>query len=167
MQSFYNTMLSNRIAEIIQRGNAPFLGASIGVGGMVRGYAGYSLSATAKPNQEEEALEAVIRENERVIQHGFTESELDRVKTNMLTSLRSMLKDVDKTNNELKVVEKYMPKQLSVDDVKKIVTETVQQVGAASMKDFGKVMGAVMPKVKGQADGKLVNQTVKETLSNL
>ena len=74
---------------------------------------------------------------------------------------------IDKTNNELKVVEKYMPKQLSVDDVKKIVTETVQQVGAASMKDFGKVMGAVMPKVKGQADGKLVNQTVKETLSNL
>ena len=74
---------------------------------------------------------------------------------------------IDKTNNELKVVEKYMPKQLSVDDVKKIVTETVQQVGAASMKDFGKVMGAVMPKVKGQADGKLVNQTVKETLNNL
>ncbi len=74
---------------------------------------------------------------------------------------------IDKTNNELKVVEKYMPKQLSADDVKKIVTETVQQVGAASMKDFGKVMGAVMPKVKGQADGKLVNQTVKETLSNL
>lgn len=74
---------------------------------------------------------------------------------------------IDKTNNELKVVEKYMPKQLSADDVKKIVTKTVQQVGAASMKDFGKVMGAVMPKVKGQADGKLVNQTVKETLSNL
>ncbi|MGN1279673.1 MAG: GatB/YqeY domain-containing protein [Limosilactobacillus sp.] len=74
---------------------------------------------------------------------------------------------IDKTNNEMKVVEKYMPKQLSADDVKKIVTETVQQVGAASMKDFGKVMGAVMPKVKGQADGKLVNQTVKETLSNL
>lgn len=74
---------------------------------------------------------------------------------------------IDKTNNELKVVEKYMPKQLSADDVKKIVTETVQQVGAASMKDFGKVMGAVMPKVKGQADGKLVNQTVKDTLSNL
>lgn len=74
---------------------------------------------------------------------------------------------VDKTTNEMKVVEKYLPKQLSADDVKKIVNETVQAVGAASMKDFGKVMGAVMPKVKGQADGKLVNQTVKETLSNL
>lgn len=74
---------------------------------------------------------------------------------------------IDKTNNELKVVEKYLPKQLSIDDVKKIVNETVEQVGASSMKDFGKVMGAVMPKVKGQADGKVVNQAVKETLSNL
>ncbi|MCH3922653.1 MULTISPECIES: GatB/YqeY domain-containing protein [Limosilactobacillus] len=74
---------------------------------------------------------------------------------------------VEATKKEMAVVEKYMPKQLSADDVKKIVTETVQAVGASSMKDFGKVMGAVMPKVKGQADGKLVNQTVKETLSNL
>lgn len=74
---------------------------------------------------------------------------------------------VDKTNNELKVVEKYMPKQLSAADVEKIVKETVQQVNAGSMKDFGKVMGAVMPKVKGQADGKVVNQTVKKILSNM
>lgn len=73
---------------------------------------------------------------------------------------------VDKTNNELKVVEQYLPKQLSADDVQKIVKKTIDQVGASSMKDFGKVMGAVMPKVKGQADGKVVNQAVKDILSN-
>ena len=73
---------------------------------------------------------------------------------------------VEKTNNELKVVEQYLPKQLSADDVQKIVKETIDQVGASSMKDFGKVMGAVMPKVKGQADGKVVNQAVKDILSN-
>ena len=100
MRSFYNTMLSNRISEIIQRGNAPFLSASIGIGGMVRGYSAYSMGATAKPNQEKEALEAVIREHERVVQHGFTDSELERAKTNMLTRLRSALKDADKTSNE-------------------------------------------------------------------
>ena len=72
---------------------------------------------------------------------------------------------VDKTEAELKIVEKYMPKQLSADDVKKLVDETIEQVGASSMKDFGKVMGAVMPKVKGKADGKLVNQTVKSELN--
>ncbi len=74
---------------------------------------------------------------------------------------------VDKTKQEMAIVEKYMPKQLSADDIKKVVAETVQSVGATGMKDFGKVMGAVMGKVKGQADGKVVNQTVKETLSNL
>lgn len=73
---------------------------------------------------------------------------------------------VDKTNAELKIVAKYMPKQLSEDDVLKIVNDTIAQVGATSMKDFGKVMGAVMPKVKGQADGKVVNQAVKKALSN-
>lgn len=69
------------------------------------------------------------------------------------------------TKAELKVVEKYLPQQLSADDVKKIVDETIKVVNASSMKDFGKVMGAVMPKLKGQADGKLVNQTVKEELN--
>lgn len=68
------------------------------------------------------------------------------------------------TAAEIKVVEKYLPAQLSDDEVKQIVTDTVAEVGAQSMADFGKVMGAVMPKLKGQADGKLVNQTVKELL---
>lgn len=72
---------------------------------------------------------------------------------------------VDQTNKELAVVEKYMPKQLSKDDVTKIVSDVVKQLGADSMKNFGQVMGAVMPKVKGQADGKMVNQIVKEQLS--
>ena len=100
MQNFYNTMISNRISEMIQRGNAPFMTASVGINGMVRGYSAYAMVATAKPNQEKEALEAVIREHERVVQHGFTDSELERVKTNMLTSLRSALKNANKINND-------------------------------------------------------------------
>lgn len=72
---------------------------------------------------------------------------------------------VDQTNRELKVVENYLPKQLSASDVQDLVKATIDQVGATSMKDFGKVMGAVMPKVKGRADGKVVNQTVKAALS--
>ncbi|BAP85709.1 hypothetical protein LOOC260_111700 [Paucilactobacillus hokkaidonensis JCM 18461] len=71
---------------------------------------------------------------------------------------------VASTSAEIKVVEKYMPAQLSEEDVKKIVQETVTEVGAQSMADFGKVMGAVMPKLKGQADGKIVNQSVKQLL---
>ncbi|GEL14448.1 GatB/YqeY domain-containing protein [Pediococcus cellicola] len=69
------------------------------------------------------------------------------------------------TQEELKVVEKYMPKQLSQAEIEKIVAETISTVGATNTADFGKVMGAVMPKVKGKADGKLVNQAVKSQLS--
>lgn len=66
---------------------------------------------------------------------------------------------------EIAVVEKYAPKQLSADEVTKIVADSIDKVGASGMGDFGKVMGAVMPQVKGKADGGLVNQTVKAQLN--
>lgn len=100
IQSFYNTMIANRISEMIQKGKAPFMSASIGKGGFVKGYAAYSLSAVAKPNQEKEALTAILQENERILQHGFTDSELERAKTNLMTSLKSALKDIEKTPND-------------------------------------------------------------------
>lgn len=73
---------------------------------------------------------------------------------------------VDSTKKEMAVVAKYMPKQMSEDEIKQAVEETVDEVNATSMKDFGKVMGAIMPKVKGKADGKVVNQAVKQVLQN-
>lgn len=100
MQSFYNGMLTNRIGEAIQSGKAPYVKASIGFYGMVRGYYCYAITAIAKPNQEKEAFEGALAEHERVLQHGFTESELERVKTNLMVSLESMLKDKDKTTND-------------------------------------------------------------------
>lgn len=105
IQSFYNNMVSYRIYEMIQRGQAPFLSASISFGGITRGYYCYSIYATAKPNKEREALTAILQEHERIWQHGFNEQELDRVKTNTLTSLESMLKDKDKVDNEQYVSE--------------------------------------------------------------
>jgi len=72
---------------------------------------------------------------------------------------------VDGVKAEITLVEKYMPKQLSADEVQQVVADTIKQVGATGKGDFGKVMGAVMPKLKGQADGKLINQTVKSLLN--
>lgn len=71
---------------------------------------------------------------------------------------------VEKTQHELAVVEKYMPEQLSADEISQIVQAAIEQTGAESMCDMGKVMGVVMPQVKGKADGKLVNETVKQAL---
>lgn len=72
---------------------------------------------------------------------------------------------VDKTQAEIEIVEKYMPKQLSEDEIKAIVSAAITKVEASSMKDFGKVMGAVMPETKGKADGNEVNRIVKELLN--
>lgn len=74
---------------------------------------------------------------------------------------------VDATKKELDVVKRYMPKQMSADEIKQAVADTIKEVNASSMKDFGKVMGAIMPKVKGKADGKEVNSAVKDALQNL
>ncbi|UQZ86993.1 glutamyl-tRNA(Gln) amidotransferase subunit E [Paenibacillus konkukensis] len=66
---------------------------------------------------------------------------------------------------EIEILMEYLPQQLSEEEVKAIVQQTIQEVGASSKADMGKVMGALMPKVKGRADGKLVNQAVQQLLS--
>lgn len=71
----------------------------------------------------------------------------------------------DKVKKEIVIVEKYLPAQLSEDEIRAIVTEAIATTGATSPKKFGKVMGAVMPKVKGKADGNQVNAIVKELLN--
>lgn len=71
----------------------------------------------------------------------------------------------DETKKELTIVEGYMPKQLSKDELDKIVSETISEVGAKGKSDFGKVMKALMPKVKGRADGKEASALVRDHLS--
>lgn len=71
---------------------------------------------------------------------------------------------VDKETYELSVLEQYLPEQMPEDEVRRIVAETIEEVGASTPTDLGKVMGSLMPKVKGKADGKKVNQLVREML---
>ena len=70
----------------------------------------------------------------------------------------------EETKKELAVVEKYMPKQMNQDELKAAVKETIDEVGAKGKSDFGKVMKALMPKIKGRADGKMVNTIVRSML---
>ncbi|WP_341778358.1 GatB/YqeY domain-containing protein [Levilactobacillus sp. HBUAS70063] len=72
---------------------------------------------------------------------------------------------VEGVKAEIAIVEKYAPKQLSEDEIAKIVADSIAKVSASGMGDFGKVMGVVMPQVKGKADGAIVNQTVKAQLN--
>lgn len=71
---------------------------------------------------------------------------------------------IAQTEAEMRVIEAYLPKQLTQEEIEAIVDETIKETGAESAKDMGKIMGALMPKVKGLADGKLVNQIAREKL---
>ena len=75
---------------------------------------------------------------------------------------RNDLADIEKY--ELGVIEHYLPKQLTEAEVEKIVNDVIEKVGAKSPADMGKVMGALMPRVKGLADGSMVNKIVKSKL---
>ncbi|KJR49398.1 Transamidase GatB domain protein [Desulfosporosinus sp. I2] len=65
---------------------------------------------------------------------------------------------------EMAVLMDYLPQQLSEGEIRQLVQETINTLGASGPKDLGKVMGALTPKTKGRADGKLVNQVVREIL---
>ena len=71
---------------------------------------------------------------------------------------------VDKETYELSVIQEYLPKQMSDEEVQNIIALTIEEVGASSPADLGRVMGKLMPRVKGKADGKKINQLVREML---
>lgn len=72
---------------------------------------------------------------------------------------------VENLNNEINVLQVYMPEQLSNEELETIVLQTIEEVNATSKQEMGKVMGALMPKVKGKADGTEVNKLVQKHLS--
>ena len=72
---------------------------------------------------------------------------------------------IDELNTEIKVLLVYLPQQLTEAEIDVLVKEAITEVGASSMKDIGKVMTAIMPKTKGRADGKIINELVKKNLA--
>ncbi|ACL70024.1 GatB/YqeY domain-containing protein [Halothermothrix orenii] len=74
----------------------------------------------------------------------------------------NVVKDLDK---EIEILSKYLPEQLTKEEIEKIVDEVISEVNAESMKDMGKVMQIIMPRIRGRADGKVVNNIVRKKLS--
>jgi uncharacterized protein YqeY len=71
----------------------------------------------------------------------------------------------DKEEDELEVLEEFMPEPISEDELESIVDDVIAEVGATSMRDIGRVMADVMPQVAGRADGSAVSQLVREKLA--
>lgn len=72
---------------------------------------------------------------------------------------------VEKESKEIEILKSFLPQALTQEEILKIIDETIEETQSMSLKDIGKLMKSVMPKLQGKADGKLVNQLVKERLS--
>ncbi len=74
---------------------------------------------------------------------------------------------VDKEEAELAVLMSYMPKQMGEAEIREVAKKAIEEAGAKTQQDMGKVMKILMPRIKGKADGGLVNRIVKEELENI
>jgi uncharacterized protein YqeY len=72
---------------------------------------------------------------------------------------------ISKETKELKIIEQFLPEQIDDSEIKNLAKETIDAVGAESIKDLGKVMPILMKKLSGKAEGKIVNKIVTELLS--
>lgn len=82
-----------------------------------------------------------------------------------ITDLEKAGRDIDQEVQEMELINSYLPQQLDRDSIKTLAQEAIAEVGAESVKEMGKIMSVLMPRLKGQADGKLVNEVVRELLS--
>ncbi len=73
----------------------------------------------------------------------------------------------EKEQQELDMISKYLPTQMTEEEIRTLVTQTIASTGASSASDMGKVMGALSPQTKGKADGGLVSKIVREQLAAL
>ena len=106
-----------------------------------------------RPLHEDEELQVLQRERKKRVEaaEAFRNAGRDE--------------QADKEEDELDVLEEFMPEPISEDELESIVDDVIAEVGATSMRDIGRVMADVMPQVAGRADGSAVSQLVREKLA--
>jgi len=121
--------------------------------------------AKAEPEPiEKELIEKSQLTDEEVIE--VISSEVKKRKESILEFEKGERQDLaEKEKKEIEVLNKYLPEQLSEEDINKLAKEAIEKVGARELKDMGKVMAELMPQVKGKAEGSLVSKIVKELLT--
>jgi len=119
-------------------------------------------------------VKAALQNEGIKLQHTLTEEEELTVLTREVKQHKDSLLEfkkagrddlVDKLQNEIQILNTYLPEQLTEEELANVVKQVISEVGAASKADMGKVMSAVMPKVKGKADGSQVNKLVAQLLA--
>ncbi len=120
-------------------------------------------------------LLAAIKQTEVDSQQTLDDEGVQVVLTKQAKQRRESIADYEKAGRddiadleraELLIIESYLPQLLSREEITEIAAQTIVDLGASGPQDIGRVMGSMMPKVKGKADGRLVNEIVRELLQN-
>ena len=119
-------------------------------------------------------VRSAILQVEKDTQKELSENEIIEIISKELKKRKESVSDIEKSgrtdlleniNEEIAIIKAYLPEELSKEEIERIVVETIAEVGATTMKEMGKVMQAVKPKVAGRADNKLVNEIVRAKLA--
>ena len=119
-------------------------------------------------------LRAAILQVEKDDKKVLTQSEMEAIVAKQIKSRKESLDDYKKANRgdivskiekEIEILTEYLPEQLTLDEIKKLVSEAIEKTGAASPRDMGKVMQEIRSKIAGKADGKVVSDMVKQMLA--
>ncbi len=123
----------------------------------------YKISQGKKEFKEEELEKESQLTDEEVI--GVISSEIKKKREAIFLFEKGKRGDlVEKEKRAIEIWQKYLPEQLSEEEIRKLVKEAIEKVGATELKDVGKVMSELMPQVKGKADGATVSRMVRELL---
>ncbi len=119
----------------------------------------------AKPDiTEKELIEKSQLTDDEIIE--VISSEIKKRKEAVLGFEKGKRQELaDKEKKEMEILKFYLPEQMSEEEVRGVVKEIIETIGAKTQKDIGKVMSQLMPRVKGKADGSMVSTIVKELLS--
>ncbi len=124
----------------------------------------YKISKENKEATEKELIEKSNLSDEEVIE--VISSEVKKRKDAIVEFEKGKREDlVEKEKAEIEILQKYLPEQLTEEEIKKIVQEAINKTGAKEIKDMGRVMAEIIPQIKGKTDASLVSKIVKELLS--
>lgn len=119
-------------------------------------------------------VRAAILQIEKDSQKEVNDDEILEILSKEIKKRKDSLEDIMKSgredlikqvNDEIEVINVYLPEQLSLEELEQIISEVIAEVGATSMKDMGKVMGLAKTKTAGRADNRVINEIVKKKLA--
>ena len=137
---------------------------------------------TAMKNQDKDTLKVIrmvkgsMRLEEINLKRELSDNEVIDIISKEIKTRNDSIKEfakqnridlVEETEKEIKILEKYLPEQLTIEEVDSIIEDAINSIEVKGMQDMGKIMGIISPKVRGRADLGMVSSKVKEKLSTL